>query len=387
MSYTSGTLNSADAFNALFDAYLLADGWTKTANSTTTTTSSIQNVVTTAPTITVPANSITNIPIGAKITYTGSGAAKIYLIVKDTTTSGKAISDIAHPGINNGTLTYTWNTYQKDGIYFVFAGVHAGFTVAKQLIVFDISTASTGASQRAGSLKETPFCHFVPSLAEMPCTYEIFKNTSPNEISVVFTFGNNQTEHFHLGVLQKIHSSAYTGGQYLTASGVRMALSGKSYFVSLSETQYVLGSTAVSSSGCFFSEIQGGAGATNISTLLICEVDTTTVKDMSSTPLTGGIAISQNAMRKFFRGLNQWNSQATLVPIELVYYAPSSFKSYLGYPLHLRLVRVDNYNNGDIITLGTDQWKVYSTGKKDLAARNSSSASTGTVGFAVRYTP
>lgn len=389
MAYTSGTLNSAASFNAIFDAYLLADGWTKTANSVVIS-GNINYAVNNINTVTVAANALANVPIGAKLTFTGSGAANIYLTAKTTTTTGSAFTDVAYTGFN-GNITYSWNTYSKDGFYFVFAGMVAALAQQKHVIVFDISTATSGASVKgtAASTREHPSCSFFPAASEIPCTYEIFKSASPNEISVVFTFGNNQTEHFHLGVLQKIHTSAYPGGQYIAASGGRLINASNRTFTAGGdpETNIIIGSTGSSGPFGLFTEISGGSGSTSMNSLIICEIADTFVKETGNSSSSSTISLSQNCLKKFNRGLNQWNSQTTLVPIELQYNAPSSFKMFIGYPLHLRFCRIDNYNNGDIITLGPDQWKVYSVGKKDLAARTVSSAGNGTYGFAVRYVP
>jgi hypothetical protein len=389
MAYTSGTLNSAAAFNAIFDSYLLADGWTKTANSVVVS-GAVNYSVNSVNTITVAANALANIPIGAKLTFTGSGAANVYLVAKPNTTAGSAFTDVAYTGLT-GNITYSWNTYLKDGVYFVFAGLVATLSQQKHIIIFDMSTATSGASVKGtnAATREHPNCSFFPSASEIPCTYEIFKSTSPNEISVVFTFGNNQTEHFHLGVLQKIHASAYPGGQYIAACGGRLINTTARNFSASGnpETNLVIGSTGSSGPYGLFTEISGGAGSTSMNSLIICEIADTFVKETGNASASSTISLSQNCLKKFNRGLNQWNSQTTLVPIELQYNAPSSFKMFIGYPLHLRFCRIDNYNNGDIITLGSDQWKVYSVGKKDLAARTTSTAGNGTYGFAVRYVP
>jgi hypothetical protein len=61
---------------------------------------------------------------------------------------------------------------------------------------------------------------------------------------------------------------------------------------------------------------------------------------------------------------------------------------------HVRLTRNDNYTDGQIITLGSDEWMVFPGLRKDLTQRNGSTSSTetnalnssGTVAIAVRKT-
>ena len=88
---------------------------------------------------------------------------------------------------------------------------------------------------------------------------------------------------------------------------------------------------------------------------------------------------------------NKWNGQALLVTPEIYFGAlGNTFKMYLGYIEHLRFIRIDNYNLGDTITLGSDQWKVFSFAQKNASIRDGNISGTGlsgTGGFACRYTP
>lgn len=63
---------------------------------------------------------------------------------------------------------------------------------------------------------------------------------------------------------------------------------------------------------------------------------------------------------------------------------PSSFYSPIGYPPDLRYVRLDNFNPKDLLTLGTDEWKVFPLIRKNglLGEPNS-----GTFGYAYRVNP
>lgn len=84
---------------------------------------------------------------------------------------------------------------------------------------------------------------------------------------------------------------------------------------------------------------------------------------------------------------NTWNSQAVLVRVQ-AYIKRASNKFSLVLDLgHSRYLRNDNYNDGDIITIGSDQWKVYPFLKKNITNRNGVQNSThsGTFALAVRY--
>lgn len=82
-----------------------------------------------------------------------------------------------------------------------------------------------------------------------------------------------------------------------------------------------------------------------------------------------------------------WNSESTLLPIRAFKQRPS-FKSSLILDLaNARHFRIDNLSPGDILTLGSDKWKVYPWYRKSAAERNGGSIvnHTGTFGWAIRY--
>ena len=82
---------------------------------------------------------------------------------------------------------------------------------------------------------------------------------------------------------------------------------------------------------------------------------------------------------------NTWNGEATLLPVQAYLARPSSKVSLIAELGHMRYVRIDNYNAGDIITLGADRWKVFPWWQRNAASRDGADFSSGTLGFAVRY--
>lgn len=84
---------------------------------------------------------------------------------------------------------------------------------------------------------------------------------------------------------------------------------------------------------------------------------------------------------------NAWNGQTILIRIQ-AYIKRASNKFSLVLDLsHSRYIRNDNYSDGDIITIGSDKWKVFPFLKRNVAARNGAQNSThsGTFALAVRY--
>lgn len=88
---------------------------------------------------------------------------------------------------------------------------------------------------------------------------------------------------------------------------------------------------------------------------------------------------------------NAWNQDSQLVPLRTLIGRPSGFLSPACLIPHLRLVRNDFYNDGDIQTYGTDQWMILPARRKDsvnrtIAASGGADAS-GTYALALEYTP
>lgn len=87
---------------------------------------------------------------------------------------------------------------------------------------------------------------------------------------------------------------------------------------------------------------------------------------------------------------NTWNGEMILLPFPVYKARDTGSKYSLVADLrNIRHCRIDNYEPGDIVTLGTDTWKVYPWFRKDSTAPDGGDGIThsGTLGYAVRYTP
>lgn len=84
---------------------------------------------------------------------------------------------------------------------------------------------------------------------------------------------------------------------------------------------------------------------------------------------------------------NAWNAQTVLVPICVTSSAASSKYQVVAELRHARYMRNDNYNDIDIITIGSDQWRVYPFFRKDSSARDGGNGvgHSGTLAHAIRY--
>lgn len=80
---------------------------------------------------------------------------------------------------------------------------------------------------------------------------------------------------------------------------------------------------------------------------------------------------------------SSWNGESSLVPVQIHTARPSGFYSMVAELAHARFVMLDNLTDQQIITLGSDRWKVYPWWKRGL--RGVYTADTGTLGHAIRY--
>lgn len=85
---------------------------------------------------------------------------------------------------------------------------------------------------------------------------------------------------------------------------------------------------------------------------------------------------------------NAWNGEAILLRILGLFWRNSDKCSVVCDLKNARYVRIDNYTPGQIITLGSDQWKIFPFYRKNTTERNGSNSGidhTGTFGWAIRY--
>lgn len=86
---------------------------------------------------------------------------------------------------------------------------------------------------------------------------------------------------------------------------------------------------------------------------------------------------------------NAWNDEAHLIRLQILCPRLEWKSSVVGEIKHARFVRNDFLDDGEIITIGSDKWKVYPAYRKDVTNRNGSgsggSTHSGTCALAIRY--
>ena len=228
----------------------------------------------------------------------------------------------------------------------------------------------------------------VPS-ANWPVTYHLFFVPNPDTLYCVVVFGTF-TSWLSFGSLIK-PTTQYVGGNFFAAQ--RSSATNKGAFV---------GCTSTSSS--FFNGLHVNAsgmpfwGFLNSNSLVAATSHAYMEIDGYTWPtavfnLTDLLTTNKLYSDLYTRTPNQWNQHTVLLPVSLVFKrgGTPTYYSDVGQVNGMRGLRIDNYLNGDIITLGSEQWMVFSPYKKDTVNRNgvagSASYSTGTFGFAILYDP
>lgn len=393
MSYSSGVASTAANLGVALDAFLIANGWTASTQSVVIASSSISyNPSTTSYSTGITTGTALNdVPLGAKITYPGS-TANIYLVRKSSATTFESITDIVFTSQSNISLTFTWIVYSKGSIHITFSVARDAIR-AISYILYDLLISPTISYVLTTSAEYAHSIRLPDSYNILPVSYELFTSINPDIVTLVLKYGTNRTEWCIFGKLTKIHDSAYVGGEFLVAGNCASL----SYFIywagvdkrtaSLIDPLLRVEATYGVNGTIFGSNLAAGSTGSG---LAHCEIDGSIVYSTKYTQ-PNYVSITQNTFRKLLRGLNVWNSQSILVPIELQFKALSSFFMYLGFLEHIRYVRIDNYNSGDIITLGADKWKVYPLIEKNLITRDGETGvsvgtgHSGSIGFAVRY--
>jgi hypothetical protein len=209
-----------------------------------------------------------------------------------------------------------------------------------------------------------------------PVTYHIFIGTSPDEVYLVINYNVDLFQFLAFG------QSSITGllgtGTWFTGS-----LSATNW--SAAAWISIQAATGGSSSATSMAPWWGTSSfAAAMAQFIHHGLDSATWNPTGSAPPSACQAIAAMTGAQ----PSAWNSEAVLLPIQVWLARSSGNKISLVADLaYARYLRVDNYNPGDIIMIGSDAWMVFPFFKKDTVTRNGGSAvnHTGTFGWAIRY--
>lgn len=224
---------------------------------------------------------------------------------------------------------WTVNGYAPDGAGYrlhlnkgdVWANFSTNYYPTSYALALEGSTGYNGASAWDSQPNSISYPLSCPknvgsqSASLFPCTWHLFAQTNPDLLAGVFVSPAQANTHFAIGQIIK---------------------------------------TGVFNTGAFYAGHQFWAqyGGTYYSHTLALRAEVDTYQWLG---YGGSVGLWRDGP---YEVTNQFNGLAPLMPIRVMY-QPSSYGILLGFLPHLRTVHMQNFNNGDVFTLGADEWMVF----------------------------
>lgn len=229
---------------------------------------------------------------------------------------------------------------------------------------------------------------------DYPLTYYLFVHTNPDMVVCVVNFQTDTIQTLFFGDIVKLDNAAYVGGNLFFASGYSPNPTYRSCLWYLTDDGIGgtdnQNDTQPAHDANFFMPFLTEWSNTNSGNGFHAKIDGN-IWDSSS-----NVMCLDTTIANYHRSPNLWDSQAHLIPLHLQFKMLDSLFGYLGYIDHIRLIKINNYNIGDIVTISPDKWKVFPWYRKELTRPNGNSSvsqvdeqaalnGSGGLGFAVRY--
>lgn len=291
---------------------------------------------------------------------------------------------VANPtALVTALMTFATANGWTTGTFIVGASLNKGQSHVAVTASGTTTVNIVGANNAAGTVELSPNTKSIYiATVNWPVTYHFFSLSNPDIIVIVLSYSTTLYQTIWFGDIVKVHSSAFVGGNFYFGSKNGI-LTNSSGVVSISDTNLSGGTTIspATAGSCIPFDTNNTASA---AAKIHAKIDSA----VWDTEIAKKVTLCDWVVSTLFRSPNSWNSQAILIPMHLQFAMASSLYAYIGYIEHVRLLRIDNYEIGDIITLGSDSWKVFPFISKNATLRNGGLSVTtnhsGTVGFAVR---
>ena len=227
--------------------------------------------------------------------------------------------------------------------------------------------------------------NFSGSPMNFPATYDLHVFEDTDEVYLIVNYNGDKYQQLSFGKSRVDQ----VGGTGLWISG-----SFRSDVVQAA-THLVYTSASASSAGfgwsgmgcgLFFEAYNAANGCSYIHTGL----DTTGWKKVDTG--VGGLLSCGDPVAGLLQALpSMFNQSTVLLPLNVVQRRQSNGQTIVADMQNARLCRNDNHLSGEIVTYGTDRWKIYPFHRKNAAVRNgvawaTGADHTGTFAYAIRYT-
>lgn len=192
-----------------------------------------------------------------------------------------------------------------------------------------------------------------------PGTYHLISLANPDSIFLVVNYNVTYWQHLAFGHINK--HGTWGGGEYAsgsfrgTASGAVSGCPAGDVGRRLTAT----GAGALGGFGYMLSTAPTFSHATqNGSADLYCDLDgegwrinTADYSTLGSSRFYASAIASQ-----YLQTINSWNDQTVLAPVIVEASRTGNFVSILGDMPHVRYLRIDNINDGEVISVGSQDW-------------------------------
>jgi hypothetical protein len=374
MAYYSGTAASLTALRTALLTHAQADGW---AFASTSVTGSIIGT-----TLTVTAVAAGSLAIGE--TISGSGViAGTTITALGTGTGGTGSYTVsASQSVSSTTITANGGVLSKAGVYFQIQETATNITC--------LGGGSNVMINPAPNVVQMGRIYFRSGFTTrdmtFPCTYEVFGFAQE-----LYLVANYNVDSYQWMAFGKSTVAGLVGHGGWCGAPIGSLIPGP--INSHTSPIYISGTTGGGNDGnqglttaaLFFGVGAAFAGSrnwhlnANLSGTDWLIVSGSTVDD-------AGVGI-RPAVPLLSLQPSVWNTETVLLPMR-AYAVQSSFKMSLIADLEFsRHIRIDNLTPGDILTIGSDRWKVFPWYRKDTTARDGGLDinHTGTFGWAIKY--
>lgn len=268
----------------------------------------------------------------------------------------------AHGWVLSSNLLYKGTCYVELAVSGSIITIRGGRGVDGAGHLTDACDTSMGALGRPLKGRTVPTVAF-----GWPVVYEVFIDAGPDEVYVVCQYGINRYQHLAWG--QSAMPGLVGSGNWYCGVG-----SGDTYG-GFSQSYGEYGYSGYVPTGLFWRSYEQACGVDHA-----LDSSTWTIVNASS----GGSGFCDES-EAFLRQPNQWNGESVMIPIRVYAARPSSYISPVLECAGARMVNIANLTDGQIISLGTDRWKVYPFWCRGLSTTSGGSDNSWYAGLAYRY--